>query len=109
MTSRIFWKRLSMCSTAPRSIAPKATRKRWQSSTAKREPVELVHTMIWPFWISWAAIEKNQSPWKRVFSRLGKAFDQTFGSGWELEDPDFWSKYKSPSYGVFYHRPQSKS
>ena len=55
------------------------------------------------------AIEKNQSPWKRVFSRLGKVFDQTFGSGWELEDPDFWSKYKSPSYGVFYHRPSSKS
>ena len=55
------------------------------------------------------AIEKNQPPWKRVFSRLGKAFDQTFGSGWELEDPDFWSKYKSPSYGVFYHRPPSKS
>jgi len=55
------------------------------------------------------AIEKNQSPWKRVFSRLGKVFDQTFGSGWELEDPDFWSKYKSPSYGVFYHRPPSKS
>ena len=55
------------------------------------------------------AIEKNQPPWKRVFSRLGKAFDQTFGSGWELEDPDFWSKYKSPSYGVFYPRPPSKS
>src|SRR5690242_4434138 len=55
------------------------------------------------------AIEKNQSTWKRVFSRLGKVFDQTFGSGWELEDPDFWSKYKSPSYGVFYHRPPSKS
>ena len=55
------------------------------------------------------AIEKNQPPWKRVFSRLGKAFDQTFGSGWELEDPDFWSKYKSPSYGVFYHRPPSKN
>jgi len=55
------------------------------------------------------AIEKNQSPWERVFSRLKKVFDQTFGSGWELEDPDFWSKYKSPSYGVFYHRPPSKS
>ena len=55
------------------------------------------------------AIEKNQSPWKRVFSRLEKVFDQTFGSGWEAEDPDFWSKYKSPSYGVFYHRPSSKS
>jgi len=55
------------------------------------------------------AIEQNQSPWKRVFSRLGKVFDQTFGSGWELEDPDFWSKYKSPSYGVFYHRPAPKS
>lgn len=55
------------------------------------------------------AIEKNQPPWKRVFSRLGKVFDQTFGSGWELEDPDFWSKYKSPSYGVFYHRSPQKS
>jgi hypothetical protein len=44
-----------------------------------------------------------------VFSRLEKVFDQTFGSGWELEDLDFWSKYKSPSYGVFYHRPPSKS
>ena len=55
------------------------------------------------------AIEKKQSPWKRVFSRLGKVFDQTFGSGWELQDPDFWSKYKSPSYDVFYHRPPSKS
>ena len=55
------------------------------------------------------AIEENQSPWQRLFSRLGKVFDQTFGSGWEAEDPDFWSKYKAPSYGVFYHRPPSKS
>jgi CheY-like chemotaxis protein len=55
------------------------------------------------------AIEQNQSPWKRVFSRLGKVFDQTFGSGWETDDPDFWNKYKSPSYGVFYHRPPPRS
>ncbi len=51
------------------------------------------------------AMEKNQSTWKRLFNRMGKFFDKGFGPGWELEDPDFWSNYRSPSYGVFYHRP----
>lgn len=39
------------------------------------------------------AVESGSSTWKRLFDRLGKAFEKSFGAGWEKDDPEFWKSY----------------
>jgi len=42
------------------------------------------------------AVEKGQSTWKRLFTRLGKFFEKGFGPAWTSDDPDFWKYYYGP-------------
>jgi DNA-binding NtrC family response regulator len=39
------------------------------------------------------AVEIGASPWKRLFDRMGKFFEKSFGTGWEKDDPEFWKSY----------------
>jgi DNA-binding NtrC family response regulator len=39
------------------------------------------------------AVESGKPTWKRLFDRLGKAFEKSFGAGWEKDDPEFWKSY----------------
>jgi CheY-like chemotaxis protein len=39
------------------------------------------------------AVEKGQSTWKRLFTRLEKFFEKGFGPGWASGDPQFWKYY----------------
>jgi DNA-binding NtrC family response regulator len=39
------------------------------------------------------AVESGASTWKRLFNRLGKFFEKSFGPGWDKNDPDFWRAY----------------
>jgi CheY-like chemotaxis protein len=42
------------------------------------------------------AIEKGQSTWNRLFSRLGNFFERAFAPAWKSDDPDFWRYYYGP-------------
>jgi CheY-like chemotaxis protein len=42
------------------------------------------------------AIERGQSPWERMFNRLGNFFERSFAPGWRANDPDFWAAYYGP-------------
>ncbi|MCC7105551.1 MAG: response regulator [Chloroflexi bacterium] len=44
------------------------------------------------------AVEAGQSPWNRLFSRLGRFFERSFGPAWASDDPDFWRYYYGPMY-----------
>jgi CheY-like chemotaxis protein len=35
----------------------------------------------------------GEPPWKLLFEKLGKYFDQRFGPGWQEKDRAFWSKF----------------
>ena len=39
------------------------------------------------------AVEKGQPTWKRLFTKLGKFFEKSFGPAWTSDDPDFWKYY----------------
>jgi CheY-like chemotaxis protein len=39
------------------------------------------------------AVEKGQSTWKRLFNRMGKFFEKSFGPSWASDDPEFWRYY----------------
>jgi hypothetical protein len=36
---------------------------------------------------------KGQPPWRLVFDKLGKYFDERFGTGWKEKDKVFWSDF----------------
>jgi len=42
------------------------------------------------------AVEKGQSTWKRMFTKLGKFFEKGFGPAWTEDDPEFWKYYYGP-------------
>ena len=48
------------------------------------------------------AVEKGQPTWVRLFSRMGKFFEKSFGPSWASEfktvrsDPELWRYYQSP-------------
>lgn len=42
------------------------------------------------------AVEKGQPAWKRLFTKLGKSFEKSFGPAWMSDDPDFWKYYYGP-------------
>jgi len=42
------------------------------------------------------AIERGQSTWQRMFTRLGNFFEKAFTPGWRQNDPDFWAYYYGP-------------
>jgi CheY-like chemotaxis protein len=39
------------------------------------------------------AVEKGQSTWHRLFTRMGRFFDRAFGPAWVSDDPEFWKYY----------------
>jgi CheY-like chemotaxis protein len=39
------------------------------------------------------AHEKGKAPWKLLFEKLGKYFDERFGKGWQDKDKEFWSDF----------------
>jgi CheY-like chemotaxis protein len=45
------------------------------------------------------AHEKGKAPWKLLFEKLGKYFDERFGEGWQEKDKEFWSEF-SRTYQV---------
>jgi hypothetical protein len=44
------------------------------------------------------AVEKGQPTWKRLFTRLGKFFDTSFGPAWLSDDPKFLEYYYVHKY-----------
>jgi CheY-like chemotaxis protein len=42
------------------------------------------------------AVEKGQSSWRRMFTRMGNFFEKSFAPGWQSDDPDFWRYYYGP-------------
>jgi CheY-like chemotaxis protein len=46
------------------------------------------------------AVEKGQSTWQRLFTRLGKFFEKGFGPDWAADDPEFWKYYHGPMGGI---------
>lgn len=38
--------------------------------------------------------ETGQPVWKLLFEKLGKYFDERFGSGWQEKDREFWNDFK---------------
>ena len=42
------------------------------------------------------AVEKGQSTWQRLFNRMGKFFEKSFGPAWASDDPEFWKYYYGP-------------
>jgi hypothetical protein len=40
------------------------------------------------------AHEEGEPPWKLLFQRLGKYFDERFGPGWKEKDKSFWSEFE---------------
>lgn len=42
------------------------------------------------------AVEKGQSTWQRMFTKLGKFFEKGFGPAWMKDDPEFWKYYYGP-------------
>jgi CheY-like chemotaxis protein len=42
------------------------------------------------------AVEKGQSTWHRMFTRLGRFFERAYGPTWVSDDPDFWRHYYPP-------------
>lgn len=42
------------------------------------------------------AVEKGQSTWKRLFTRMGDFFERAYAPGWKSDDPDFWRYYYGP-------------
>jgi CheY-like chemotaxis protein len=42
------------------------------------------------------AIEKNQSTWHRLFTRMGRFFERAYGPRWASDDPEFWGYYYPP-------------
>ena len=45
------------------------------------------------------AHERGEPPWKLLFERLGRYFDERFGPGWTEKEKDFWADF-SRSYQV---------
>jgi hypothetical protein len=39
------------------------------------------------------AVEKGQSTWERLFTRIGNFFDKAFAPNWQSDDPEFWRYY----------------
>src|SRR5580765_5777204 len=42
------------------------------------------------------AVDKGQSTWKRLFTKLEKFFEKGFGPAWQSDDPEFWKYYYGP-------------
>ena len=42
------------------------------------------------------AVEKGQSTWERLFTRIGSFFDKAFAPAWQSDDPEFWRYYYGP-------------
>ena len=42
------------------------------------------------------AVEKGQSTWHRLFTRMGKFFERAYGPDWVSDDPEFWRYYYTP-------------
>ena len=42
------------------------------------------------------AVEKGQSTWHRLFTRMGRFFERAYGPAWQSEDPEFWRYYYTP-------------
>ena len=42
------------------------------------------------------AVEKGQSSWRRMFTRMGNFFEKSFAPNWASDDPDFWRYYHGP-------------
>jgi DNA-binding response OmpR family regulator len=40
------------------------------------------------------AHEQGEPPWKLLFQRLGKYFDERFGPGWKDKEKSFWSEFE---------------
>jgi DNA-binding response OmpR family regulator len=40
------------------------------------------------------AHEQGEPPWKLLFERLGKYFDERFGPGWKEKEKSFWSEFE---------------
>jgi DNA-binding response OmpR family regulator len=40
------------------------------------------------------AHEQGEPPWKLLFERLGKYFDERFGLGWKEKESSFWSEFE---------------
>lgn len=40
------------------------------------------------------AHEEGEPPWKLLFQRLGKYFDERFGPGWKEKEKSFWSEFE---------------
>jgi DNA-binding response OmpR family regulator len=40
------------------------------------------------------AHEQGEPPWKLLFQRLGKYFDERFGPGWKEKEKSFWSEFE---------------
>jgi CheY-like chemotaxis protein len=39
------------------------------------------------------AVEKGQSTWHRLFTRMGRFFERAYGPAWVSDDPEFWKYY----------------
>ena len=39
------------------------------------------------------AVEKGQSTWHRLFTRMGRFFERAYGPAWASDDPEFWKYY----------------
>jgi hypothetical protein len=39
------------------------------------------------------AVRRGEPPWKLLFEKLGKFFDDRFGPEWKARDHDFWSEF----------------
>jgi DNA-binding response OmpR family regulator len=45
------------------------------------------------------ALEKNKSPWSKLFERLGTFYDKRFhGTNWREQEKDFWKKKAKSRY-----------
>ena len=42
------------------------------------------------------AVEKGQSTWHRLFTRMGRFFERAYGPAWKEGDPEFWGYYFPP-------------
>ena len=46
-----------------------------------------------------SAFSRGEPPWKLLFEKLGDYFEKRFGSGWQDNDMEFWSKF-SRTYSI---------
>ena len=46
-----------------------------------------------------SAFNRNEPPWKLLFEKLGDYYEKRFGSDWQENDREFWSKF-SRTYSI---------